>query len=57
MLQARLTVTLVHGAGLVQALELQLLKYGVQAAAEVYNAVVQQQVEFLQIPELIVKSQ
>jgi hypothetical protein len=57
MLQARLTVTLVHGAGTVRVLELLLLSYGVQEAVEVCNAVVQQQVVFQAIQALTVKSQ
>jgi hypothetical protein len=56
-LQVHLTIIRVYGAGTVQVLELLLLNYGVQEAAEACNAVVQQQVVFQEIQELTVKSQ
>jgi hypothetical protein len=56
-LQVHLTIIRVYGAGLVQVLELLLSNYGAQEAAEVYNAVVQQQAVFREIQALTVKSQ
>jgi hypothetical protein len=56
-LQVQLTLIPVHGAGTAQVLELLLSNYGAQEAAEVYNAVVQQQAVFREIQALTVKSQ
>jgi hypothetical protein len=56
-LQVQLTIILVHGAGLVQVLELPLLNYGVREAAVAYNVAVVQQALFREIQVPTVKLQ